>query len=441
MKKFITLITYILLIITTFVIPINSSIFTLNMSNIVETEREEEPFVVQPNTIVLTKLENPEDLFSFAIDSSKKLTEREGAQLSVEGTLTDYLNTVHSLTLADFDYEVEDLSQRIIYHIKSVKRESSFLSNQIAINVSLMNETLQLSTYQFVAADSLKPNGLAAAAVSSELVPIYFNSDRGLLYPVYTKLKEGKNRFRRIINTLADTPRYPGISERNHFPYISYIWYSAGTLELKMLSSQLTDFSDPNVAEKTLSCLLNTVKDFSGDLVVNKVSFIIDETKSSRAFGNIDITESFDVNRSAQVYLPLIQDDQLTWLPQNIVNRESASETAQQIIGAYQFPYGIGKRAEIAPLLPKDVKLEQANVVGNTLRLSFNQSLNDYCKDRTDYPATLIEGLALSATTLPDIDSIELYVGETKLNKLGNFAFDTPIVRPQYFNVDLNYIK
>ncbi len=441
MKKFITLITYILLIITTFIIPINSSIFTLNMSNIVETDQADEPFIVQPNTIVLTKLDNPDDLFTFAIDSSKKLTDRERAQLTFTGTLTDYLKNAHSLTLEDFNYEIEDSAQRVIYHIKSLKKQRAFTSEDLSISVALMDETLQLDTYLFTAADALKPNGMTDQSVTAALVPIYYNSDRDVQYPVYTKLKAGKNSFRRIINALANTPNYPGIVERTQFPYISYVWYSAGTLELKMLSSELTEFSDPTVAENTLKCLLNTVKDFSGDLVVNKVSLIIDETKSSLAFGNIAIDEPFTVDRNPQVYLPLLQNGQLTWLPKDITSRETADETIKQIIIAYQHPYGVCKCSEISPLLAKTVELEQANVVGNTLRLSFNNALAEYCKDHTDYPATLIEGLALSATTLPDIDSIELYIGETKLNKLGNYAFDNPILRPLYFNVDLNYIK
>ncbi len=441
MKKFVTLITYILLVITTFVSPINSSIFTLNMSNIVETEQADEPFVLQPTTIVLTELQNPDDLFTFAIDSSKKLTDRDRAQLTFDATLTDYLNKTQVLTLEDFNFDIEDNNQRIIYHLKSLKTQSDDYSNEIIATVSLLNDKLELSTYLYKAPNALKANGKTEADVSAALTPVYYNSSQGIQYPVYTKLKDGKNSFRRIINTLSNRPNYPGLPETVQFPYIGYVWYSAGTLELKMTSAQLSAFGDQSVAQSALYCLLNTVKHFSGDLVVNKVSLLIDDANSSRAFGDLDITEPFSVTRNPQVFLPLIQDGQTTWFPKDVVSGESVQDTVQQIVDAYQCPYGICERTDIAPLLAKTVEFQQANVVGNTLRLSFNEALAEYCKGHRDYSAALVEGLVLSATTLPDIDNIELYIDETKIAKLGDYTFANPIMPPQYFNVDLDYIK
>ncbi len=440
MKQLITLITYVLLIITTFVIPVNSSIFSLNMANIVAPETEDR--VLPPSKIVLTKLDAGDDLFRFAIDSSRSLTDFERDQLAFEANLTNYVGNTRRLTLDDFDYTVEDEGQRTTYYIKNLKQNDQYRSDDIAAEVSLFNDSITFNAYVFVPAAGLRANGKTADAVTMPLIPTYYNlADTQIDIPVYTKAIAGKNGFRQILNTLAHTPNYPGIIEKPQFPYVSYVWYSAGVLELKLLSSQLTDFTDNAAAQNALNNLLNTLKYSKGDLVVNKVSLLVDGNKTSQAFGGIDLNQDFEINREPCVYMPLIKDENMTWVPYDIKASESAFEMMKQIIEAYKNPYALSNNKIFPPMLAKTVELKNAQVVANTLKLTFNADFEKYCQANPQYCAALIEGLALSSNCMPFIENIELYIGDAKLTKIGNYQIENPISAPTYFNVDLDYLK
>ncbi len=440
MKQLITLITYVLLIVTTFVIPVNSSIFSLNMANIVAPETEDS--VLPPSKIVLTKLAAEDDLFRFAIDSSRSLTDFERDQLNFEATLTNYVGNTRRLTLDDFEYEIEDEGQRTTYYIKKLKRNDQYRSDDIAAEISLLNDSIELSAYVFVPAAGLKANGKTADTVTTPLIPVYYSSTEAQLdFPVYTKEIAGKNNFRRLLNTLAHAPNYPGIGDKAQFPYVSYIWYSAGVLELKLLSSQLADFADNAMATNALSNLLNTLKYSKGDLVVNKVSLLVDGRKTSKAFGGIDLSQNFDINRTPCVYLPLIKDENMTWVPHSINASESAFDMMKQIVAAYKNPYTLTNNKVFPPLLAKTVELKSVQVVANTLKVTFNADFEKYCQTNAQYCGALIEGLALSASCMPFIDNIELYVGDNKLTRIGNYQIENPITAPTYFNVDLDYLK
>ncbi len=440
MKQLITLITYILLVVTTFVIPVNSSIFTLNMSNIVAPETEDA--VLPPSKIALTKLAAEDDLFRFAIDSSRSLTDAERDQLTFEATLTNYIGNSKRLTLDDFEYEIVDEGQRTIYYIKKLKRNDQYRSDNISAKISLLNETMELDAYVFVPAAGLKANGKTIENVTMPLIPVYYSSDEaGISFPVFTKEIAGKNSFRRLLSTLAIVPNYPGIANRASFPKVSYIWYSAGVLELKLLSNHLTDFANNEVATNALNNLLSTLKYSKADLVVNKVSLLVDGNKTTKAFGGIDLSQNYDVNRLPCVYLPFVKDDYMTWVPHPINASESASEMITQIITAYKNPYEISKNKIFPPLLAKTVELKHTQVVANTLKMTFNDDFERYCQANSQYCAAVIEGLALSANCMPFIENIEIYTDDRKLTKIGDYQIKNPITAPIYFNVDLNYLK
>ncbi len=441
MKKLITLLTYILLIITTFVIPVNSSIFSLDLANIFEPEVEEDT-VLAPNKISLTELADDGDIFRFAIDSARSLSDDERNQLTFTATLTDYMGNTQQLSLADFDYNVQTDGQRTTYSLTKLKRPARYQSDEINATVSLLNDTIELSRYVFQPAENLLPNGKTAEQVSEALTPFYYHSaSQQISFPVYTKPLAGKNSFRVLLNSLAHTPNYPGLDEAMRFPHVNYIWYSAGVLQLKMKTSQIGDFGESAAAQAALDNLLNTLEYSKGDSVVNKVALFIDDQRESTALGGIAIESDFVVERTPLVYLPLINGQQLTWLPQPIDSSESAADMMAQIVAAYKRPMALTGKRDIPPLLAKTVQLTDVQVVAETMKLTFNEAFLNYCQSDAQYCATLIEGLALSATSLPFIENIELYSGAEKLSKIGDFQIENPIAAPTYFNVDLDYLK
>ncbi len=441
MKQLITLIIITLLIVTTFVIPVDSSVFSLNMANIFAPEVEDT--VLPPNKFALSKLNAGDNLFCFAIDSTRSLTDEERKQLTFQATLTDYSGSSRDLTLDDFEYDIAVDAQRTTYTIKDLKTITPYRSDDIRATVSLKDTTIELSAYLFSPASGLKANGKTADDVTAELVPIFYSSlEQQLNYPVYTKPAAGSNDFRRMLSSISHTPNYYGLAERARFPAISYVWYSAGVLDLKLITSQITEFSDPAIAQYALDDLLKTFRYTMGNYVVNKISLSVDGQKTSTAFGGIDISQDFSVTRDPVVYLPLIQNEQTTWLPQAIEASESVDQMCRQIVAIYKRSATLPNQKSCPPLLAKDVELEDVQVVGNTLKLTFNGAFKQRAKQGgSQYCAALLEGLTLSTTSLPFIENIELYVGTNKLTTIGDCKIDNPISPPTYFNVDLDYLK
>ncbi len=439
MKQIITLIIIILLIITTFVIPVNSSIFSLNMANIFEQDVDDT--TLAPNKIVLSKLDGADDLFCFAIDSTRSLSESERNQLNFEASLTDYSGNTRQLTLDDFNYDVDVSNQRTTYHIKDLKTPALYRSDDIRATVTLLDNSIELSAYVFEPTKGLSPNGKTAEQVSETLIPIYYSSEaKQVDFPVYTKPLAGNNDFRQTLNCLSHTPNYPGLKERPRFPRVDYIWYAAGVLQLKLITADIADFSDAQLARSALNNLLKSFEYTMSSYVVNKISLSVDGQNASTAFGGIDLSQDFDIERNPLVYLPLIQGEQVTWVPQPINASESPDDMCRQIIAAYKNPMALTKQSLYPPMLSKSVELKSVQVVANTLKLTFNQAFEETTKNDAQYCATLLEGLALSVTSLPFIDDIELYVDGRKLTSIGSYQIPTPITAPTYFNVDLDYL-
>lgn len=442
MKKITHLIGYILLIFTLFIIPVNSTAFNINFANIVAPTDDNE-LTQLPNKVSITQLDSASDLARFAIDSSQPLSDEALTQLNVTLDLTDYSGKTSSYTLDDLDYSVESSGLRRDYRIHALKEQSvnPYHNNHYNLDITLFDANLNLVTSTWQAHSALSANGKTADQVNAELYPIYY-MDQSKRYniPVYTTLEPAGDNFRRYLYTLAKLPSYPGTSADNSFPKTSYVWFSSGKLELRFIEPNLTAYSDPQFAKLVLDNLLKTYAVQNREYTVNKIELKINNGQTSTAFGGIDISKPFTVDRTPKVFLPYIQDNQLSWVPFNTVDSDDYSALANALIDAYINPYNKAQSANVVALLPEKVALDNVQVVANTLKLTFNQALLDTFNGQDAYAQCFIEGLALSASTMPFIDNLEIYVSQDRLEQLGNYKFTSPIVRPLYYNVDPTYI-
>lgn len=443
MKKITHLIGYILLVFTLFIIPVNSTAFNINFANIL-APTDDDALTQLPNKVSITQLDSDADLARFAIDSSQPLGDEALTQLNVDLELTDFSGQTKQYKLDDLDYSVESSGLRRDYRIHALKDQSvnPYHNNHYNFNITLFDAQLDLMTSTWQAHSALSANGKTAEQVKAELFPIYY-MDQSKRYniPVYTTLEPAGDNFRRYLYTLAKLPSYHGISADNSFPKTSYVWFSSGKLELRFIEPNLTAYNNPNIAKLVLDNLLKTYAVQNREYTVNKIELKINNNQTSKAFGNIDISKPFTVDRTPKVFLPYIQDDQLSWVPFNTVDSDDYTTLANSVINAYINPYNKVKSADVVALLPEKVALDNVQVVANTLKLTFNQTLLDVFKGHDAYAQCFIEGLTLSVSTMPFIDNLEIYVNQDRLEQLGNYKFTSPINRPLYYNVDPAYIS
>lgn len=441
MKKTMTLLSYVLLIYAIYVIPINTAAFSINFSNVFGNESPQQAKSL--NTFSLTELSDERYFVTFALDSTKPLSEDTlKKDLIISTSVTTYDKKV--LTLQDVDYEINKENLRYVIGIKPIKLGGfkDFHTNTFNFDIQFRTKNLALTHRAFTAYENFKANGKSEHDVTTALIPVYYADEKNVFsLPIYTEIKAGKNHFRRILNSIATPTEMNGLSKSINLPNSIYVWYSAGILELKYTTNKLDAFSSPQKAQMALDNLLKTFEYSKRDKIVNKVRIIIDGGQTSKAFGGIDISEPFDVNRNPKVYLPLVSRENILWVPFDLSDNEDVAVVANAIIDAFKNPNRYSDDERLISLIKEDLSLDSIQVVGETIKLTFDKDLKSIFDKNADYAACFIEGLTLSMTSIPFIENVELYIDGEKISSLGGYHFEIPLVKPTYFNVDKAYIK
>ncbi|MCK8061050.1 MULTISPECIES: GerMN domain-containing protein [unclassified Fusibacter] len=448
MKRIMTLLIYVLLIYTVYVIPINTTAFEIDFSSIFAPDETAEEIAEDPIHYSMTPLTTDDyfiapNEYAFAVDTNRPIGDTELSDLAIELVVqgASGMNKSYGTSELTITHTKKDTRYVITVAIDQSSLSLGHENYMLTITASISDQVLKNEFSTFYPDDMLKPNGLSADQVTTELAPFYYPDENNLFnIPVYTKMESGSNYFRRILNTLYVAPSLPGISNESAFPYSNYVWYSAGLLELKFSESSLENYTTQEAAKLSLSTLIKTLESSSRDTIVNKVRMLVNGSQNSQAFGGLDLTTEFVVNREPKVYLPLLSHDSTIWLPFDIASDDDIYETANRIISAYKSPTSYTEDERITTLIPDSLNLVDAQLVSETLQLKFSANIRSMFGDRRDYVNTLLEGLSLSMTSIPYVEQIEFYVGTERLSSLGPINFEVPLTRPDYFNVDPKYV-
>ncbi len=91
----------------------------------------------------------------------------------------------------------------------------------------------------------------------------------------------------------------------------------------------------------------------------------------------------------------------------------------------------------LLPVIPEDTELLDYKIEGVTLKLNFNSALRDTYFDSKGLIQLMLDSLASSFASIEGIDNIELQIEGKTITDLGLISFDTPIVAPEYVNVEI----
>lgn len=444
MKRLMNLIMIIILIYTVSVMPINTVVFGIDFSRIFAPPEETASGVSPSVQYAFTPVSkaplfiNPQ-IYKVHLDTSKPLSKELLLQnLVADLSVTDALGTVKNFDKEALKLDVTQSGNRYTLSLDMTLDTLKLLHEnyQFNLKIDMGSEKYEDKFDVLYASADVKPNGKSAKDIKSPLVPIYF-ADRTntLSIPIYTPLLSGNNPYRRMIATLNKPPVSPLLSPAVGFPLVKNIWYSAGLLELRLNSLALSAYQSPSSAEIALANLLRTTATYQQDTLINKVRLTIDGAQQSKAFGGLNIAQEFAVERTPLAYIALVDGGQTLWYPVPVTQEDNLTGTVSNLLTGLIQPKKLLQDNRVTAVMPSTISVKQATLVNQTLRITFNDAIQSAFGTNESLTRAALEGLLLSVSSLPDVNNIELYVGETKLQTIGNLPLGDTIKRPDYFNV------
>ncbi len=425
--------------------PINTKAFHTSTESIFN-KTDAEAVSKLSKTINLKQLQNTDDMYTFALISEQNINDDDLSDLSFKAICTNEAGVSKTLSLADFNYEIDKKEKQIIYHINNLKdkklcnankSEMVYSVNYGAESLNTAKPAAKQSNFEFAA--GLNGNGKMANQVTEALTPIYYTDSNNLSIPVYTKLEPARNYYRSVLVTMAKTPHYTNLKEYARFPKVSNVWQYSGNLTIQLNESDLTEFSEQ---VKAKACLNNLVKSFEfgqNELTVNKISISIDGARTSKAFGGIDIARDYPVYHGAKIFLPYVKNEETIWYPIPLQDNADFDALAKSIVEIYKNPNAYGDGL-LTQLIPDDVELESATIEGKTARFNFSDNLLSYYENNLGATAAFCEGMALTFSSLPYIENYEIYINDKLITQIGDAIVYNPVGPPVYYNVDKDYL-
>lgn len=445
MKRLMNLLMLVILIYTVAVMPINTVVFGIDFSRVFAPEVPTDTVSGDTNLQLAFTPVNPGALrispknYQVHLDSSKPLTtESLKSDLKLTLSLTDTLGNTANFTEKEIPIDIKITEERytLSLHMDQPTLGTAFDNYSAKLTISLGKKSFEDEFPILYIQDNIRPNGIAAATAGSQLSPYFYTDSTGTLsVPIYSVTVAGNNPYRRMINTLNQSPQAIYLSGTPGFPPVKHIWYSAGLLELRLNSAVLAAYGDEKVANAALNNILNTAKYFSRDTVINKVRLTIDGSLSSKAFGGLSLDKEHLVDRSPQTFIPLMVDEKLFWLPYSIAYSDNITESVQRLVTGLQKPQTLVNDPRVCTLFPEAVTVKNATLVNSRLRVTFSANISTIFGDRPELIRTFLEGLSLSLSTLPNVSGIELYAESTKITSLGGVQLPEVLKRPDYYNV------
>ncbi len=444
MKRLMNLMMIIILIYTVSVMPINTVVFGIDFSRIFAPPEETATSVSSSIKYAFTPVSkaalfiNPQ-IYKVNLDTSKPLSkELLGQNLVATLSVTDGLGTVKTFDQKTLKIDVSQTGNRFTLSMNLAVDSLKLLHEnyQFALKIDMGNDTFQDNFSVLYANAEVKPNGRSAKEFKTALAPIFF-ADRTntLSIPIYTPILSGNNPYRRMIATLNKPPVSPLLSPAEGFPPVKNIWYSAGLLELRLNSLALGAYQSPSTAQIALANLLRTTASFQQDNLINKVRLTIDGGQQSKAFGGINISQEFSVDRSPMAYVALVDGGKTLWYPVAVAQEDNLTGTVSNLLSGLIQPKKLLQDNRVTAVMPSTITVKQATLVNQTLRITFNEAIQNAFGANETLTKTALEGLLLSVSSLPDVNNVELYVGETKLQTIGAVTLGDTIKRPDYINV------
>lgn len=446
MKKIMNLFILALILLTTFIYPINKDIFRIDLSR----EKHEQNLNQIPK-------ENKKLFKILALNQEKHIINPNRFELKIvdlqENDITfseEYLKnskcelTVFNLVPSQDKKEIL-LQPKIEKAVEIKLDESSITSTSAVLWLDLNKKRLNLENGQYrfrlkIDLDSSEfEHEFSAMYLPEEfkkhiseypknsMICHYFTRDKAHIVPLFVPITWGKNEYRTMLETMNYEVPIEGISNEERLPWAFNIWYSNGKLDIKFNKSALQNLPDNRINPLSAKLLVENYAQIKGVNLVNNINI--------HEYADEERINSYEVNRVPKIYSPLLinSKNELLFTHKNVNEFEAIEDFAGEFIMRMK---NLMAEKDVITLLPEHIDLKSVNMVGNTIKLEFDSELKEFFskKESKGLAELFIDCIALSFTTIDDADNVEILINGSKINKLGDYNFNESIIRPEYFN-------
>lgn len=443
MKYILNLIFILLIAVSLYVLPINTSLFDINISNVLEDKPDKTDDSNGVTSYAFTKLPSKNKyIYSLRIDSTGLINDSVIENIKCDFEFIDLNGEIKKFDEKSVDFKTEKTDKSITFDFDLSNTSLNLLYTNYEVKLKISyKENIYEDTLKFLyVKEDIKLQDNKNIKETIQLIPIYY-SDKKNKYniPIYRTYIDKSNKFSNVLYTAAENSNDIKNGILNEFPMdLSYrprMWFNNGELSVHFSESNINKIKDKNLAKMTIEGIVNSMAEAPLDYVVSELNFVINWAEKQEIAG-FPIDKPFKVNKSPAVYLPLFyKQDSYYWVPIKFELSEKLSEDVKIIFTAYTGQGGYINDGRFISLMPNKEFVKNVTLMDKTLRLELNKEFEEFYKENLIYAQMILEGLSLSLTSIENIESFELWVDGAKLKSLGGYNFNSPITRPNYFNI------
>jgi len=449
------LILVILMCFTLTAFPINKKLLTFDFSRFMVNEHINQQSDVDGVSFTFTLTEKESHLKNpTSVEFIVKATDEDGSFYwdevpSLSMRITDRKNNVvqlnHSAFVTETKTDSDDQPSEYTFTVDLTKLNLDLDNGTYELELFSTHELLESSESIVIKASYFEDINYIAGILESEAIQpylkLYFaDTSNHHIVPISRPTTDTNKVFRKTVNGLLEPPHISlGLSQEPIAPRISVIQYASGLVTCYLKSSVVMPFSeDPQKASLALESMNQTIMHIQTPYAINKIQYLVDKQPSTIFFNGTDLTKQIEKSKDPQVYLGLKTDqDRVLIVPHTI-----ASQPMEQLIPNIVTYLKTGiiddtSAEHLLPVIPEDTELLDYKIEGVTLKLNFNSALRDTYFDSQGLSQLMLDSLASSFASIDGIDNIELQIEGKTITDLGIISFDTPIVAPEYVNVEI----
>lgn len=449
MKSIINIIILILLSLSLYIIPLNTTAFDFRLGNVLHPEEEAEVMKDKYESI-FTVIDdqsfyyNPQT-YKIKVDTNLKLPETLSEQVSVALSFQDFNKD-------EFIFENKDFTKLI-----ANQTENSF---EVHMDLQKISEKLNRSSYSvnvklnclgskfedefkvfFEKSDIVLQNNEGGNA--QNLIPCFY-SDKELKYsvPIYRDYVQSSNLFSNVIYSLAKDSQSIEKAGLKPLPldvsFRTNMWFQNGRLRCGLYTDSLQSIQSKEEAEALVKNLSNSFAALPSNYIIHELELYMNDGAKQDIAG-YSIAQAFPIERTTKVYLPYFVDSKAKeatyfWVPFDLERGEKIEDDVVEILDLYRRAPEYAKDAKFISLLPDIEPYKNISFVDEKLIIDLSDEMYEFLGSNKAYASMVKEGFALSFSSIHSLKGYELWHDNELIDEINGVSFGSHIEAPGTYN-------
>ncbi len=444
MRAFINIIILILLSLSLYVIPLNTNAFDFETANILDDEAESN---ISKYECIFTKITDDNFLYNpktyeLKIDSNIDFPQDLNKKLTYVLEFTDFNDnktTFKEDDLGQIIYDKESKGFNIKLDLLKARKKLACSTYSVNLKINCFNDIFEDNFKVFFEKDkiSLQDN---TSPNFGNLQELYY-SDKSMTYsiPVYRDKVYFSNVFVDVLYSLNNKPeeleKAGLLNPKLDLYYIPNMWFQNGKLKCGFYESNIAKIKNKKQAEILIKNLIDSYGKLPTYNIVNEFEVFINGSDKKDIAG-YSIKESFKVNRSPKVYLPIfLSNNKYFWVPVDIEIGEKIEDDVLKMFEIYKSSPEYMKDSKFISLFPNLKVYKKITIVDDKLVVDLSDEMYEFLNRNTDYLMMIKESLALSFSSIDGIKGYELWYENNLVEEINDVELGANILAPSSFNM------